>query len=345
MCKHMLERDFYFDNAKFILIVFVVFGHLIEPLINQNSMLMNIYLTIYSFHMPSFIIISGYFYKKTVKLSFHQRLLKVFKQLIIPYLIFDVLFWVFYVVTLRQDLRIDFSIPIWLMWFLMSSILWQMLTPYIIRLKHPILLTIVLALVSGYTFHIGYFMSLSRTITFFPFFLIGFYAKREWFNKLHHPAIKFISILLLSLTPLLIHKTNLNNPGWFYGSYAYSSLTIVNQWTWTYRFVVYLISFLNSLGILALIPQFKMPFTKMGSRTMSVYLLHGFIIKYVVFKSTLLHQAKGIGGILILLGFAVIITLILASAILDKIVTQVNDLLKPGLIKPSSNNINRNIKL
>lgn len=343
MSKQILKRDFYFDNAKFILILFVVFGHLIEPLINQDSLLKGIYLTVYSFHMPAFIIISGYFYKRTAKLSSYQRLLKVLKQFIIPYLIFDILYWVFYVVTLGQDLNINVLIPIWLMWFLMSSTLWQMVTPYVIKLRYPILLTTVLALISGYTYHVGYFMSLSRTIIFFPFFLIGFYAKREWFNKLKHPAVQLVSILFLCLTPLLIHKFNLDNPGWFYGSYAYLSLAIVNQWTWAYRLAVYLISFLNSLGILALIPQFKMPFTKKGSRTMSVYLLHGFIIKYVAFKSTLLYQEKGIGEIFILSGFAVLITLVFTSEILYEIAAHVNTLLKPVLQKAYSNSLNKNL--
>ncbi|WP_426638635.1 acyltransferase family protein [Priestia aryabhattai] len=59
----MAKRDAYFDNVKFILIVLVVFGHLLTPFINDEQWLRTLYIFIYTFHMPAFILISGYFAK------------------------------------------------------------------------------------------------------------------------------------------------------------------------------------------------------------------------------------------------------------------------------------------
>ena len=55
-------RDSYFDNLKTILIFLVVLGHFTN--LNNSVPLMGaINNVIYSFHMPIFIFISGYFSK------------------------------------------------------------------------------------------------------------------------------------------------------------------------------------------------------------------------------------------------------------------------------------------
>ena len=57
------QRDYYFDNGKFLLIFFVVFGHFIRSFIENNEPLLALYKTIYAFHMPAFILVSGHFCK------------------------------------------------------------------------------------------------------------------------------------------------------------------------------------------------------------------------------------------------------------------------------------------
>ena len=56
------ERLF-FDNARAILILLVVFGHMLQPYTSGDKYLSALYLVIYSFHMPTFLFISGYFEK------------------------------------------------------------------------------------------------------------------------------------------------------------------------------------------------------------------------------------------------------------------------------------------
>lgn len=73
------NREPYFDNVKFILILLVVIGHFIEKIIFMDTSFKVIYETIYSFHMPLFIFISGYFSKNTLKTNN--------KTILTPYLI------------------------------------------------------------------------------------------------------------------------------------------------------------------------------------------------------------------------------------------------------------------
>lgn len=58
-----MERNCSLDGLKYILIVLVVLGHFIEPSRYDNQMSTLIYSFIYSFHMPLFIWMNGYFYK------------------------------------------------------------------------------------------------------------------------------------------------------------------------------------------------------------------------------------------------------------------------------------------
>lgn len=55
------QRDAFFDNAKYAAIVLVAVGHAWEPLRDGSRAVSALYMLVYAFHMPAFIIISGYF--------------------------------------------------------------------------------------------------------------------------------------------------------------------------------------------------------------------------------------------------------------------------------------------
>lgn len=54
------ERSLLFDNIKTVLIILVVLGHALEEISLEHEYGI-IRVCIYSFHMPAFIFISGYF--------------------------------------------------------------------------------------------------------------------------------------------------------------------------------------------------------------------------------------------------------------------------------------------
>lgn len=58
------KRQFLFDNMKVLLMCLVVFGHFLEKISIEGGYGI-IRAWIYSFHMPAFVFISGYFSKHT----------------------------------------------------------------------------------------------------------------------------------------------------------------------------------------------------------------------------------------------------------------------------------------
>lgn len=90
MSNQTKQRDYLFDNYKALLIILVVIGHFIEPAYKNNTLLYTLKWLIFSFHMPAFIFISGYFSKR--ELSFGTLV----RKLAVPYVIYE-LFLLFYV--------------------------------------------------------------------------------------------------------------------------------------------------------------------------------------------------------------------------------------------------------
>ena len=70
------DRDYFFDNARAFLIFLVVFGHLLQPYTSEDKFLSALYLLIYSFHMPTFLFISGYFAKNLDKPHYLEKIAK-----------------------------------------------------------------------------------------------------------------------------------------------------------------------------------------------------------------------------------------------------------------------------
>ena len=83
-----IERNRWMDGMKFILIVLVVFGHCKQFTSYDNSytstrLVSYAIHSIYLFHMPLFIMISGYFSKRTERKHFIQTLKRLFQVFII----------------------------------------------------------------------------------------------------------------------------------------------------------------------------------------------------------------------------------------------------------------------
>ena len=82
----VLERDYRIDGIKWLLIVLVTFGHVIEPALS-NPIANKLYSIIYIFHMPLFVFISGYYANvkdKEKLISKGFMLLETFLVVMIP---------------------------------------------------------------------------------------------------------------------------------------------------------------------------------------------------------------------------------------------------------------------
>lgn len=275
----MEKRDSYFDNAKTLLIFLVVFGHLIQSYIETNAFISYLYNFIYTFHMPAFIIISGFFAKGIYEKGY---IWKITKKLIIPYVLFQGLYAVFYYFLHKEDtFRFELLDPRWSLWFLISLFFWNILLLIFNKFKPAVALTITIAigLAAGYADWITNYLSLSRTLVFFPFFLAGYFLNKDDFQMLRSNKAKVVAATVMFVVTIgIVYFSDLDEK-WFFGSKPYGELESEAVLGMLKRTGIYALQFLMAGSFFAFIPRRRFFFTRWGRNTLYVYLLHGFIIR------------------------------------------------------------------
>lgn len=272
------KRNYKIDNIKAMLIFLVVFAHNMEPL--YGGSIRFLYLFIYLFHMPLFILCTGYFAKFSVD--------RVKYKIIYPYIIFQIAYLVFEVLYFREsDYAITIFSPYWILWYLFSFFFWMMSIPFVEEVfkkrKNTVILilaSLIMGVLVGFDNQIGIDFSLSRTIVFWPYFLLG-YAMRKFHNwdfmkKQYSKSAKQKNIVLfgfIMLIYILIYKYL--RPKAVYGAYPYSECGI----QWYMRLLLYLMAFSIILCIIIWMPKKRMIFSYLGQNSMQIFLLHGFIMK------------------------------------------------------------------
>lgn len=305
-------RNYKFDNLKAIMIFFVVFGHCLELI--KGNISKNIYVWIYTFHMPIFVYISGYFAKFNFK-----KILK-FTYL---YLIWQTIYCLFEKNILNYDTKIQYIRPIWLMWYMMAIISWTILIKlFDTKSKRKSIIFLILAftisIIIGFIDKIGYWMSLSRIINFFPYFLLGYYSKNIGIDFLKIKDIKnnmikiVVCIIVLLITAIYFLKiNNVIKVNWLYGSYSYNK----GGYDFFFKIMWILLSLCELIIFYNIVPNKNInAISKIGSNTLSIYLLHGFIIKIFQNKIFILKYSE-ITNILISLCISSIMIIVLGIII------------------------------
>lgn len=274
-----VARDPYFDNAKFLLILLVVFGHFIQPFIGENVLLEDLYYFIFTFHMPAFVLISGYFTKGFRRPGYIKNLAK---NILFPYLIFELIYGIFYFfIDSNRHISIDLLNPEWSLWFLVSLFCWHLALYLFTRLpaKWSLILAFSISLLAGYVESINHIMSLSRTLVFFPFFLVGHFMTKEHVTFIQEKCHAWLGVLLFFALGTFIQLNSVMNKYWVFGSQPYDHFLDDPSLGWVVRVYVYMLSFMGILAFLILVPKRNFFFTKWGQNTIFTYLLHGFIVK------------------------------------------------------------------
>lgn len=267
------KRNYLLDNLKAILIFFVVFGHVIEYYVADSRILKAIYIAIYVFHMPLFVYISGYFSKKTK--GFHDSV----NTLIIPYIIFN-LVWYTAVYLKTGDAMFSVVHPGWTLWYLVSLFFWRIILPYIIKIKYIVWISFGLGLIIGMVPIDSTILSLSRTIVFMPFFLLGVLSNEKDLEKIKKYK-KILPAVLLSLLVIaaiyISFYTNINYK-FLYNSNSYAAVNLSIIKGVVLRVFSYVGAVTLIFSTINIVSSKKRFYSYIGKATMSVYLLHIYVV-------------------------------------------------------------------
>ncbi|SFE08149.1 Fucose 4-O-acetylase [Lentibacillus persicus] len=304
-----MERNAYFDNAKLILIFLVVFGHIIQPFTNDAAGVNTLYLWIYTFHMPAFIFLAGFFAKGSGNLAYIRKLAQ---KLLIPYLIFQVIYTGYYFLIGKDGWQLEMFYPHWALWFLFSLFSWHMFL--ILFKKIPAVMGLSIAvgigLIVGYFGEVGHTFSLSRTFVFFPFFLMGYWITQKQVLFLKRVQLKAAAIVVMLVIAVGIYYAPEFNTGWLLASKSYSTLGLP-EYGIIARLLVYVTSAIMAAGFLAWVPEKRSKLTFRGTQTLYVYLLHGFFVQF--FRENDMFAVNSVIDLLGLAALSALIVLVLSS--------------------------------
>ena len=265
-----------FDNLKGFAILLIVLGHLcyIGETFHSIYVLRNF---LYLVHLPIFFFVSGYFSKIGP-----DEPVKAFKRLLIPYLLFCLLWELFNFFVLHESISSKMFIePGWGLWFLISLFTMKISLPIIDKLRYPLLVTLICAVLIGFIDTMA--LGISRTFVFLPIFVIGFrYNDYKLKIKENYKTISsllennyvliVIGIISLALSVYMawMFKFDIINMKHAYDHIGRDILV---------RCILLILTTTNALIISKFMTNSKTVLTKYGINSLTVYLLHIYVYK------------------------------------------------------------------
>ncbi|EJT6153474.1 acyltransferase family protein [Clostridium perfringens] len=317
------NRNYLIDNSKGLLIFLVVLGHSLEFIRKDYEVARLLYVFIYEFHMPVFVFISGYLSKNVEK---GRR--NAVRNFLTPFLLFNIIWNLITLVgplflrgeftELPSEQAFSFFTPGWALWYIFAMFLWKILLPDLLKFKNIFILSVIAGIFVKLSGEFGSYMALSRTITFAPFFLAGYYSSEEKlkrfrkftrFNILNKVPSILIIIIGVLIALIFVNYSNIADE-FFWADRSYSNFNIEIFTGILLYIAVYIIGFAFVYVFINLMPENQTFLSKIGKNTLSVYFLHTYFIGSILGLTSLM--SSNLGKLLALIVGSLIVTFILS---------------------------------
>jgi fucose 4-O-acetylase-like acetyltransferase len=306
-------RDPFFDNAKFMAIVLVVAGHSIVDL-RDVRFAHALYLFVYTFHMPVFIVITGYFSRNFTFSGGKAR--KLITNLGVPYVVFETAYSLYHWTVGKSAFEISLLDPYYLTWFLMALFLWRLSTPVWQQIRWPVAAAVIISLLAGMT-SLPDDLEMNRTFGLVPFYVLGLMLKPEHFEMLKRPltrvlgAITLVAAFAFTVFVADPHMTT----EWVYWRNGNTAMHVSNLTGSAVRLGLLFGAAVLVTAFLTMVPARRTWFTGLGGATLYAYLLHGFFTKLMEYMgwydTPFLHT---IPGVLVTAGAGVLLATFLCTS-------------------------------
>jgi fucose 4-O-acetylase-like acetyltransferase len=271
------SRDLHFDGLKFLLVFLVVLGHLI-----YNDYGLGVKKMIFSFHMPAFIFISGYFtplsankekqlewLKKTFIILIVATIAQYMLRIMIDFsssIVKDYSFQISSILNWRVLIS-----PAYTLWYLVCLMYWRLLIWAVNdKLKDVIILAIsCFAVICAGFIPLDYAFSFQRAFAFAPFFMLGVvFKKRQLINSLERVPVIF-ALIVLFLGLVIARRIDIYMPVRHFVTWKDLVLRIEQT----------LLGLFLCLSVIRISRcRFTSRFAKYGTKTLWVYIGHTYLI-------------------------------------------------------------------
>ncbi|MDP3891331.1 acyltransferase family protein [Nocardioides sp.] len=274
-------RDPFLDNARFLVMLLVVAGHALTGLRSMDGVLAG-YTWLYAFHMPLFVLVSGYLARGYR--GEPRQVRRVVGSLVVPFLLVGL------ALSAQRDLHRDrpllsewspFDAP-WILWFIAALFLWRLSTPLWIYLRHPVTVAVVISLASGLV-AVPNVWGLPKVLSLLPFYVLGLTGVRRAHQDLlarRATRVAGASVLAAFLLACWFWARDWNIIWWYWRN-AYDSprLDVDPVLGLGIRAGLLVLALVLSVAFLTLVPHRRTWFSVLGERTLYAYLLHGLLVR------------------------------------------------------------------
>lgn len=277
------RREYWVDYTKLFACILVVIGHLLQGLSKANIQWNNnlydyINTFIYIFHMPLFMCLSGYLYKKYTKITNWKEYLKFVKKkfinLGIPYVIFYISYVFINMIFSSsvnsqkgiQDLLNIVTNPMPPFWFLYALFFIFLVIPILERIfknnKNIIILILFLVNIINMYLQTGIY-AIDIVAEYAIYFYFGVYLSDKLKNSYKSKNVTILLIVFITLSLLYCYIV-LNN-------------IITNNITILFKFLLAIIGIIVNIqlfkNISSYIEKYKL-FYLLSKYTFPIYLMH-----------------------------------------------------------------------
>ena len=280
--NYLAAREADYDHIKALLIYLMVPGHLLTRF-GATPAADTLYLLIFTFHMPAFIFVSGYFARCNAK--------KTLKKLAPLYVVFQCVQYLMDAVVAAVQggdwmgalYAFQLFTPRWTLWYLLALMVYQLFLPLLDtddprKMARNLLLAAALGLLVGCNPDTDNLLALSRIFHFLPLFLLGYYEHRcrlirrtiDRYGAACRAAALALAAALIAATCLLPWRAS-----WFYGTESYGT----GGFQWYIRLLAWAVALGWIFILLVWAPRRPIaPLEKVGRNTLPVYLLHTIVL-------------------------------------------------------------------
>lgn len=288
----------------------MVIGHAVEQA--HDTMAGNaLYLMIYSFHMPAFVLITGYL-SRNFKASL-RGYLNIVTTLLLPYLLFQVLHRLTSTTLVGKPFTLDALVPEWTLWFLVATAWWRAATPLLRRIPHLLPVAIAVSLGVGFLPELPHVLAVNRTLTLLPFFALGLCLKPEYLELAKRHFSRVSGLITLALLAVLAFGIQGAVPmSTFFYNASFEQLAGSTGQSILYRIATLATGVVGTCAVLAIVPTARTWWTHLGRYSMYVYVLHGLLL-HVLRTFDLISWADSAIDVSLIALASVALSIVLAS--------------------------------
>lgn len=298
----MKNRDNSFDFLKGFLIILVVVGHAIHLNYGENSWSNPVFNIIYTFHMPFFIFISGYFFQSSLKRNFKELILNKFERLLIPAIINSLIILLILLISNKFH-----DITIWQL-YNVSKTYWYLICLFVLTIIYYAFfkgntitkIIIIVAYISSLFFYnrIPVFLFVDcQIIRMFLIMGLGIiYSKYK--NNIHHIFVDKILTKVITVFCIVIVITVTR---YYYGTNMLNYPIYIRILDGiTCSIIAYIILHKTSNICQKYTPKLDKHLIETGKISLGIYLIHMVIGRFITyFKIPLIPEHKIICSILL----------------------------------------------